>query len=360
MMQYLFSFLCAFFFSFIFAFFIRKFSLRYNIVDDPAKRPASKIHDRPVALLGGVAIFLSFNLIVLFSLKYLLGGYLLPKYLWGIFLGGLILMIGGFLDDKFNLRPKYQIIFPALASLTIIASGIGIEYITNPLGGIFYLQQININLFNLNDLPYKVTLLADLFTFLWLMGMMYTTKILDGLDGLVSGITAIGSFIVFFLSLSVEVDQPETAMLAIILAGAAIGFLILNFNPAKIYLGEGGSLFTGFMLGVLAIISGGKIATALLIMGIPILDLAWVIIRRLFKDKKSPFKSADRKHLHFRLLDIGFSHRQAVLFLYFLITIFGTASLLLRGHQKLMALGVLFMVMIILGGFAVGLTLKKK
>ncbi len=236
-MQYSFSFLCAFALSFMLAFFIRKFSLKYRIVDDPAKRPESKMHDKPVALLGGMAIFLSFNLVVLFSLKYLLGGYLLPKYLWGIFFGGLILMIGGFLDDKFNLQPKYQIIFPILASLAVIASGIGIEYITNPLGGIFYLQQININLFNFDGLPYKITMLADLFTFLWLMGMMYTTKILDGLDGLVSGITAIGSFIVFCLSLSAEVDQPETAMLAIILSGAAIGFLILNFNPAKIYLG---------------------------------------------------------------------------------------------------------------------------
>lgn len=360
MMQYLFSFLTALAFSFIFAFFIRKFSLKYHIVDDPLNRPDSKIHSKPIALLGGIAIFCSFNLVVLIYLKYLLGGYLLPKYLWGIFFGGLILMIGGFLDDKFNLRPKYQIIFPILASLAVIASGIGIEYITNPFGGIVYLQQFSINLFSLHDLPYKITLLADLFTFLWLMGMMYTTKILDGLDGLVSGITAIGSFIVFCLSLTSQVDQPETAMLAIILAGAALGFLILNFNPAKIYLGEGGSLFAGFMLGVLAIISGGKIATALLIMGIPILDLAWVIIRRIFKDKKSPFKNADRKHLHFRLLDMGFSHRQAVLFLYLLITIFGTASILLSSNQKILALGVLFLVMVLLGGLAVGLTLKKK
>jgi UDP-GlcNAc:undecaprenyl-phosphate GlcNAc-1-phosphate transferase len=360
MMQYLFSFLCAFAFSFICAFFIRKFSWHYKIVDNPAKRPESKIHNQPIPLLGGMAIFLSFNLVIFLSLKYLLGGYLLPKYLWGIFFGGLILMIGGFLDDKYNLKPKFQIIFPLLASLSIIVSGIGIEYITNPLGGIFYLQQININLFSIGGLPYKITLLADFFTLIWLMGMMYTTKILDGLDGLVSGITAIGSLIVFCLSLSAEVDQPETAMLAIILAGAAIGFLMLNFYPAKLYLGEGGSLFTGFMLGVLAIISGGKIATALLIMGIPILDLAWVIIRRFVKDKKSPFKTADRKHLHFRLLDVGFSHRQAVLFLYLLTTIFGTCSLLLRGQQKVVALGSLLIVMVLLGGFLVILTFKKR
>ncbi len=119
-------------------------------------------------------------------------------------------------------------------------------------------------------------------------------------------------------------------------------------------------MFTGFILGVLAIISGGKIATALLIMGIPILDLAWVIIRRLFKDKKSPFKSADRKHLHFRLLDVGFSHRQAVMFLYLLTTIFGTCSLLLHGQQKLVALASVLVVMVLLGGLLVILTFKKR
>lgn len=353
MMKFILPFLLAFLLSAFFTFIVKKMAAKLNIVDDPNKRPERKIHMRPVPLLGGLAIFLSFNLAVLFFLHDLTGGYLLTKYLWGIFLGGLALMIGGLLDDKFDIKPKWQIIFPIIASLVVIATGMGIEYISNPLGGIVYLNQFSFNLFSLNGLPYKITLLADLFTIIWLMGMMYTTKILDGLDGLVSGITTIGAFIIFCLSLSSEVAQPETAILAIILAGACLGFLIFNFHPAKIYLGEGGSLFTGFMLGALAIISGGKIATALLIMGIPILDLAWVILRRFFKDKKSPFHEADKKHLHFRLLDIGFSHRQAVLFLYFLTALFGTSSLFLKGPQKLWALGALLLVMISLGAFVV-------
>ncbi|HCU47617.1 TPA: hypothetical protein DIC39_00950, partial [Patescibacteria group bacterium] len=140
--------------------------------------------------------------------------------------------------------------------------------------------------------------------------------------------------------------------------GACLGFLIWNWHPAKIFLGEGGSLYIGFMLGVLAIISGGKIATALLVMGIPILDVVWVILRRLFWDKKK-ITEADTKHLHFRLLDVGLSHRQAVLFLYFLTAVFGVTSLGLQTQGKLLAMGILALVMIVLAASLV-LVYKNK
>lgn len=145
-----------------------------------------------------------------------------------------------------------------------------------------------------------------------------------------------------------EVGQPETALLALIFAGAGAGFLIFNFHPAKIFLGEGGSVLVGFILGVLAIISGAKVATALLIMGIPILDVVWVLIRRLFFEKKSPVLG-DKKHLHFRLLDVGMSHKQAVLFLYLATATFGIVSLLLTGKAKVWSLVILAGVMLILG-----------
>jgi len=151
--------------------------------------------------------------------------------------------------------------------------------------------------------------------------------------------------------------QPETALLCIILAGVALGFLIFNFHPAKIFLGEGGSTFLGFTLGTLAIISGGKIATALLCMGIPILDVIWVVSRRLIT-KKSPFLG-DKKHLHFRLLDIGFSHRQTVLFLWFMSACFGITALFLKSRGKLIALGVLAFIMIVLALILVWLYRRK-
>ena len=179
--------------------------------------------------------------------------------------------------------------------------------------------------------------------------MIYTTKILDGLDGLVSGIIAIGAFIIFLFTISEQYYQGDIAIASIILFGACLGFLILNWHPAKIFLGEGGSVFLGFSLGVLAIISGGKIAIALLIMGIPILDVLWSIIRRLIAGK-NPFKAGDRKHLHFRLLDLGLSQKKAVLIYYVIAGIFGLSALFLQSLGKILALGtlVLFMILILI------------
>ena len=228
-------------------------------------------------------------------------------------------MIGGFLDDKYSLPAKKQIIFPLLAILVVILGGVEIEKITNPFGGYLNFQEI--------------FWLSPLLILVWLLGMMYTTKLLDGVDGLVTGIGAIGSFIIFLFTLTTQYYQPDIALAALILTGAALGFLIFNFYPAKIFLGEGGSLFFGYALGVLAIISGGKIAIALLIMGIPILDVLWTIMRRLLAGK-NPFKFADKKHLHHRLLNLGLSQRQTVFVFYFLASIFGISGLFLQSRGK--------------------------
>jgi UDP-GlcNAc:undecaprenyl-phosphate GlcNAc-1-phosphate transferase len=281
----------------------------------------------------------------------ILFGFIVPKHVIGLILAGLVIIVGGILDDKINLKPRYQIIFPLLAVLIIISSGIGITHVRNPFGGIISFVNWQFILFWYHGIPYQITLLADLFTFLWLLGMMYTTKLLDGLDGLVSGVTVIGSLVIAIVSLSKTVAQPNTAMVALILAGAFSGFLLFNFNPAKIFLGEGGSLFAGLMLGTLAIMSGSKVATTLLILGVPILDVAWVILRRIIR--KVPISFADRKHLHFRLLDIGFTQKQAVLFLYALTALFGGASLFLQSFGKLIELIVLAIFMLILAGILV-------
>lgn len=336
---------------------------KLDVIDRPGN--PRKIHKQPIPLLGGVAAFLSFFIVLAYFLSssqvvyqalHQVNGTVLPKNLIGIFIGSLILMISGFLDDKFDLKPRYQLIGPSLAALVVIASGVGITFITNPLGGLLRLDIWRTNFLNLGGLPYRIVWIADIFTFFWLMTIMYTTKVLDGLDGLVSGISAIGALIIFFLSLNIH--QPFTALMAVIFFGANLGFLVFNFNPARVFLGEGGSLWSGFMIGIFSIISGGKVATALLIMGVPLLDLAWVTIRRVFKEKNS-FSHADRKHIHHRLLEIGLTQRRSVILLYVITAVFGLAALFLQSFGKLVALGLLTATMIVLGSWLIWLSRKR-
>ncbi|MFH1534408.1 MAG: MraY family glycosyltransferase [Patescibacteria group bacterium] len=349
------SYIVPFFISFIIVAFVtplvRRFATKKKILDSPEINPERKIQKSPVPLLGGIAIFIGFGLVLIYYTFFtdrILGGYMLEKHIIGILIAGALLMLGGYLDDKYNLKPHLQLIWPILAGLVIIAAGIGIPYISSPFGGTIHLDTVKIELFKISNFPYSITLWADLIAFVWLMVMVYTTKFLDGLDGLVPGIGTIGAIVIFALSLTNDVAQPETALLSVIFAGALAGFLIFSFHPARIFLGESGSTFIGFILGVLAIISGAKIATALLIMGVPLLDVVWVILRRVFKEKRSPFWG-DKKHLHFRLLDIGLSHRQTVVFLYAVTGAFGLTSLFLSTKGKLIALIVLAITMILLG-----------
>lgn len=324
--------------------FIQVFAHFFDIVDVPGGR---KKHHQPTPLLGGAGVIVAFIIGCILMWPFLTKGYLLPKHLIGLFIASGVILIGGVLDDKYNLSPLKQIAFPIVAALVVVASGIGVEYITNPFGGTFDLASIEWTVFTYNNLPYSITVFADLLTLCWLMGTTYTTKFLDGLDGLVAGVTIIGAVIIAILSQQQDVFQPETAALALIIAAAFAGFLVFNWHPARIFLGESGSVFAGFIIGVLAIISGSKIATTLLIIGIPLLDLIWVIIKRIFIHKTSPVK-ADRTHLHMQLVDSGLSTRQAVLLLYLLTASFGASSLFLTSEDKLFALVAMVVTMIII------------
>ncbi|MDR3642912.1 MAG: MraY family glycosyltransferase [Candidatus Doudnabacteria bacterium] len=320
---------------------IKRLAFKFRILDLPDQ--TRKLHLYPTPLLGGISVYLS--LLISFALYFNFGHpdfNIVPmRFFWGIILGGLVLIMGGAADDKFNLPPKILWLFPALASLIIVWSGIGvgITQISNPFGSPIFIGYS----FSLFIIHYS---LPAILVWLWMMGMIFTTKLLDGLDGLCGGVGLIGSLTMFALSLTPKVNQPITASIAIIFAGALLGFLIYNFNPASIFLGEGGSTLIGFMLGVLSIILGAKIATALLVMGIPILDVAWAILRRVIYNR-SPFKG-DRHHLHFRLLDIGLSQRQAVLALYAISAIFGGVAIFLQSYGKLIALVILFALMVII------------
>lgn len=347
MLHYSFFFLAAAILSVLITPLVKRLAFKIGCVDVP--RPPRNLHTRPTPNIGGLAIFIPFFLV--FGFYSLSGGVnfeIIPlKFLFAIIAGGMVLMIEGVLDAKYDLPPKILWLFPALAALIVVMSGIGvgITFLSNPFGG------------KAIPLDFHVLLLpvSGIFVWVWMMGMMFTTKFLDGLDGLVAGISTIASFALFFLSLAPQVNQPMTATIAMILAGSLVGYLVYAFHPASIFLGDGGSLFTGFMLGILSIILGGKIATALLVMGIPILDVAWVIVRRVWYGR-SPFQG-DRSHLHFRLQDIGFSHRSSVLLLYALSAVFGFTAVFLQSKGKLIALLILFVSMVLM---IVGITVLYK
>jgi UDP-GlcNAc:undecaprenyl-phosphate GlcNAc-1-phosphate transferase len=333
---------CGFLLTVIFTPLVKKLALRVRALDIPNN--PRKIHTKPMPLLGGWAVIISFVIMLLAYLAFLHPDmHIVPiKFYVGILIGAVILMIGGFLDDKYNLPPKWAIIAPVLAVLAVVVSGIGvgITQLSNPFG-----HPIMLNFLFLG-IPF-----SGIFVYLFIIGMTYTTKFLDGIDGLVSGITIIAALTLFFLSLTPRINQPITASLALILVGVFGGFLVFNFNPASIFLGESGSTFAGFILATLSVLLGGKIATAILVMGVPILDISWAIIRRIWYGT-SPFQG-DRKHLHLRLLDIGFSQRQTVLILYALAICFGAVSIVLQARGKLFSLIVLFCVMVLLGVFSV-------
>ncbi|OGH88465.1 MAG: hypothetical protein A3J93_04345 [Candidatus Magasanikbacteria bacterium RIFOXYC2_FULL_42_28] len=282
-----------------------------------------KLHSRPVPLGGGIAIFLAFWLVVGYIINFtnLFGKNLHPVDLVGVFFGSLVLLIVGLFDDKQRLSPVARLTAIALACFLAIGGGVGIDKITNPLGGVIGLSGLG----------------ASALVFVWIFGMTSTVKILDGLDGLAAGITAIGALVIYGVASGERWHQPDMALLALIFVGAILGFLIFNFQPAKIFLGEGGGMFLGYILGILAVISGGKIATALLVMAVPILDLIRVIIVRV-RRHQSIFQG-DREHIYYWLADkFKISERTIVLMLYVVAAGFGSLAWFLQSVGKLVAL----------------------
>ena len=308
---------------------VARYARRFKIVDKPDGE--RKLHRGSIPLLGGLGVYLSFSTIVVLVLLFsdhFTRGEISTNHFVGFLLGGLVLMVGGFLDDKYQLSAKYTVWFPVTAALLAVMFGVGVEKVTNPAGGAFEITET----------------ISNVFTFVWLMGMMYTTKLLDGLDGLAGGVSGIASLMIASLALSAAYFQPDVALLALIAAAVLFGFLLWNTYPATVFLGEGGSTFVGYLIGTLAVISGGKFATALLVLGIPALDVLFVMVGRL-RDGKSVFTHADRSHLHHRLRDAGLSGRQVVILYYGVAILFGVTTLVFESWQKLIALSVLFLLM---------------
>ena len=335
---YILFFLLSLILGYIFSRIMIKLSFKLKILDVPNEE--RKIHVNPTPLLGGVAIYLSFliSVVLFFVFNHFFDFGIAINYLQiiGVLIAGFIIIIGGIIDDKYNLSPIKQTLFVFLACFVIIIFGTQIKFITRPGGGILDLTTGQFQLFGIN-----FYIVGVIVTFLWLLITTNATKLLDGLDGLCSGITSIGFIMLFVVSLFWDKSNSFTPNIILIFLGATLGFLILNFNPAKIFLGNGGSNLLGLMIGFFAVVSGAKIATALLVMGLPLLDMVLVIIQRL-KNHEHPFTHADRKHLHFKLIDYGFSVKQAVLFMYMSSFVFGIIALFQDTIGKIIMLFVLF------------------
>jgi UDP-GlcNAc:undecaprenyl-phosphate GlcNAc-1-phosphate transferase len=318
---------------------VKRFAFAVGAIDKPSQQ-ARKIHTKTMARGGGIAIFLSFLII-----NVALIGFHWWQF-WGLIVASAIVMVLGLFDDIKRLPAKTKLIVQIAAALVaILVFGIQIEGISNPISQGIVVLNPNVS-FYIASIHVQLNLIAVFITTVWLVGMTNTMNFVDGIDGLSGGIAAIAAMVMFFLAAGSKVNQPHTALVAIVLAGGCLGYLIYNFHPAKIFNGDSGAYFLGMALGILAIFSGTKLATAALVLGVPIIDAVWAALRRILAGR-SPF-SADRGHLHHLLLDVGLSQRQAALLIYALCAIFGGIALIASPTQKLVAIFALVVVIMLL------------
>jgi UDP-GlcNAc:undecaprenyl-phosphate GlcNAc-1-phosphate transferase len=303
---------------------IRRVVLRYRIVDRPNAR---RVNTRPIPRAGGLAIAASFLLVggAFVVLDERAGWVPIPLNLepanfLALFLGGAAAAALGGIDDLFDLRARWQLAGQVALALLAVALGIGFTVINNPFGD---------DVIRFSE-PFSAG-----FTIFWIVGMINSINWIDGLDGLSTGVALIAAVTLGLLSLTTQVSQPLIAVLCFALAGALAGFLRWNFHPAKIFSGTSGVQFVGYTLAVLSILGSAKVAVALLVLGVPIIDTFWIIVRRVARGG-SPF-APDRTHIHHRLLDLGLSHRDTVLVIYGLCAALGVLAMLLTGLTQLYA-----------------------
>lgn len=318
---------------------------KYGLVDNPKTHQHRKvIHQYTVPRGGGLPIFLSL-LTALFFLP-------LNKSLIGILFGAAVALIIGLIDDKFEekVSPLIRLITNFLAAACVVGAGIGIAFVTNPLtGGILHLDQPKIIFYFLGKTR-SIWLISDIIALFWISWCMNFVGWSAGLDGQLPGFVAISAFVIGILSLrfTEDVTQWPVVILAAITAGAYLGFLPWNFYPQKIIPGYGGKSLAGFLLGVLCILSGAKLATAILVLGVPLIDAIFVSWKRV-SEGRSPFIGG-REHLHHRLLDLGWGKRKIAIFYWGCSAILGILALNLNSRQKfytIILLPILFIVFIL-------------
>lgn len=330
MMQIIFlPLLAGFILTAIFTPIVIKLAKKYGFVDDPKthKHPAI-IHTKPIPRAGGLPIFLSILIATLLFVP-------MSNVVLVILFAGLLVVIVGLLDDKYDLSPYLRFILNIVSSSIVVLSGVTLPFITNPFGGILHFDSFDLpfigTILPLSSLPYILAIIW----IVWVMNMLNWSK---GVDGQMPGIAAISAIIIGISSLRFPVlDEINitSSTLSFIVAGGALGFLLYNFYPAKIFPGYSGTIL-GFMIGILSIMSSVKLATAILVLGMPMADAGFTIIRRIVS-KKSPFRH-DKGHLHHLLLDLKISQKKIAIVYWMVSLLLGGLSLQLSSRGKLFAI----------------------
>ncbi len=333
------TFVVAFAFSFASTPIVYRLAYKIGAIDIP--KDTRRMHKKPIPRLGGLAIIFGFSVSVACFADF-------SKSLIAILIGAFIIAVMGVVDDCKNLDAKLKFVIQIVAALIVIIFGnVRITVFTNP------------NLFSDNPylvLPWWASIVASI---LWIVFITNAVNFIDGLDGLAAGVSAIMSVSLVFIALRIE--EYSVAIIGLAIMGACFGFLPFNFNPAKIFMGDTGSTFLGFILGALSVQGVFKsyaiisFAVPLLILGLPLFDALFAMIRRILKGQ-SPM-TADRGHLHHRLIDMGFSQKQTVFILYAISGVLGITAVVLAESGTLRALILLVCVLIFL--FIQGLVLKS-
>ena len=314
-----------------------KFAAKLKIMDDPKRTNHPKvIHTKPTPRGGGIPIFFA---ILIASLIFIP----VDKHLISILLGAFVIAVMGFFDDKYDLNPYLRLGVGLFAALLPILSGIGISFLTNPLGGIIDLSN---------------PIISDAFALIWIVFMMNMLNMgAKGVDGQLSGVAVISALTITALSFyySADITQWPVILLSSITAGAFLGFLIWHKFPQKIMPGYGGATLAGYMLAVSSILSTTKVGTLIVVLGIPLIDTGYTIIRRVMSGKSPVW--GDRGHLHHKLLDSGLSKKQVSQVYWSLTAILGILALSLNSTYKLYTI---IGVTLVLGGTILWLTYRSK
>lgn len=308
---------------------------RFGLTDDVTKRKhPAQTHTGIIPRAGGIPLFLGFLIPILIFAP-------INRLMLGIIIGGFLIVVMGILDDYLDISPYVRFFLNFIIAGIVILFGLGIPYISNPLGGIIRLD-IFVLTFNFLG-QHKFLILSNLGSLIWIVALMNFVNWSKGVDGQMPGFVIISSIFLGLLSFRLpghDIAQQSVILIAFVVAGSFAGFLPWNLYPQKIMPGYGGGALAGFFLAILSILSFGKMGTLTLLLSIPLIDALYSIVRRI-KNRKSPFWGDD-KHFHHRLLEIGWSKHRVALFYWITSFIFGIAALFFHGMQKILALLLVF------------------